>query len=276
MSALLAAANDKPQTIDLEPAFRGFIDGVIHTVSALWPLFLIVGLIALGKVALQLYRLHRISTSGIRDIDAMDGGTFEVFLTTLFRRLGYRVEHTGRRGDFGADLIVAKNGSRIAVQAKCWSKNVGVKAVQEAVAAKGYYDCDAAMVVTNRRYSEQARALAKKNRVELWGRDELIERLLAANRQAKEVDRAAPAPAELPPAAEVSASTLPPLQPPLVKASSAAEAPVLNGPAHCVTCGDAVSEKVREYCLARPARFSGQVYCFTHQRRARPTLAPSE
>lgn len=34
----------------------------------------------------------------------MDGRTFEVFLTTLFRRLGYGVEHTGRRGVLGIQL----------------------------------------------------------------------------------------------------------------------------------------------------------------------------
>jgi len=44
--------------------------------------------------------------------------------------------------------------------------------------------------------------------------------------------------------------------------------------AHCVTCGVAVSEKVRDYCLERPQRFGGRVYCFTHQRGVRAPVAP--
>lgn len=40
----------------------------------------------------------------------MDGKTFEGFLGTLFRRLGYRVENTRYRGDYGADLIVSREG----------------------------------------------------------------------------------------------------------------------------------------------------------------------
>jgi hypothetical protein len=40
---------------------------------------------------------------------------------------------------------------------------------------------------------------------------------------------------------------------------------------HCATCGVSVSDKVRTYCLDRPDRFAGRIYCFKHQRRA--TLA---
>jgi len=75
-------------------------------------------------------------------------------------------------------LVVRKDGSRIAVQAKRSSKNVGVKAVQEAVASKGYYDADSAMVVTNRYYTVQAKELARKNGVSLWDRDKLVRVLL--------------------------------------------------------------------------------------------------
>jgi hypothetical protein len=33
---------------------------------------------------------------------------------------------------------------------------------------------------------------------------------------------------------------------------------------------------VRDYCLARPQRFSGSIYFFAHQRGVRSALAPSE
>ena len=37
--------------------------------------------------------------------------------------------------------------------------------------------------------------------------------------------------------------------------------------ARCVTCSVEVSNKIRAYCLARPQRFGGLIYCLTHQRR---------
>lgn len=88
-------------------------------------------------------------------------------------------EQTRARGDYGADLVLEKDGARAVVQAKRWSRNVGVKAVQEAVAAKPLYRCDYSMVVTNRYFTEQARRLAKANDVRLWNRDDLVGALLA-------------------------------------------------------------------------------------------------
>jgi restriction system protein len=109
---------------------------VLHSVAKLWPLWVLVAIVGAGKLALWIHQELRLRRAGIADVDRMDGAAFERFLVSLFRRLGYRVEHTGRRGDLGADLVVARDGRRTVVQAKCWSKNVGVGAVQEAVAAK--------------------------------------------------------------------------------------------------------------------------------------------
>ena len=38
----------------------------------------------------------------------------------------------------------------------------------------------------------------------------------------------------------------------------------------CARCGAFVSPRVVQYCLARPERFNGQVFCFWHQRTRRP------
>ncbi len=39
--------------------------------------------------------------------------------------------------------------------------------------------------------------------------------------------------------------------------------------ANCAKCGNQVSDKIREYCLARPKRFGGLVYCYEHQKKFR-------
>lgn len=146
---------------------------------ALWPLAVVVGVVAAIRAATWLYRERRLARSGITEIDRMDGTTFERRLASLFRSLGYRVDHTGRRGDYGADLIVSRAGVRTVVQAKRWTRNVGIRAVQEAHAAPALYGCSRALVVTNRHFTDPAKKLARANGVQLWDRDQLVALLLS-------------------------------------------------------------------------------------------------
>lgn len=267
MGARLVMTSNTGSPDLLSPALKG----VLHAGLAMWPLWVLIGLIGIGKLGYQLYRLRRPSKSGIAEIDQMNGQTFEIFLGTLFRRLGYAVEITRYRGDYGADLVVSKGGRRTAVQAKRWSKHVGLKAVQEAVAAKGVYDCDAALVVANREFTQQARGLARANKVELWDREELVKKLLAVQGEAM-----APALAPqlvLEPATESpqlggvrDLTSLARSAQPRVSPETAMVGPAVAEPARCVTCDVPVSDKVRDYCVAHSARFSGDIYCFTHQR----------
>jgi restriction system protein len=174
---MLAARDAKPSTVHID--WLHVAGETLNVLAAFWWLWLLVALIGTARVGYRLYQSRRLSRSGIREVDVMDGKMFERYLATLFRRLGYQVEQTRYRGDYGADLVVRRSGMKVAVQAKRWTKNVGVKAVQEAVAAKGYYKADAAMVVTNRGFTEQARVLARANDVELWDRDRLVSEMLS-------------------------------------------------------------------------------------------------
>lgn len=107
----------------------------------------------------------------------MSGEEFEQRLWMLFTDLGYRVERTQYRGDFGADLVLRKGGTCTVVQAKRYAKAVGLRAVQEVVTSKAKYGCTHAIVVSNSSYTEAARDLAFLNRVELWDRERLIAEL---------------------------------------------------------------------------------------------------
>jgi restriction system protein len=162
------------------PGIFSMLRSLAEALLLLWPLWLLVAGAGAARLALELHRLRRLRKSGISEIDAMDGHAFEQFLGSLFRRLGYRVEMTSYHGDYGADLIVTKDGQKTAVQAKRRTKRAGIKAVQEAVGAKRFYGCDKTLVVANRDFTAQARRLARANEVELWGREELVGKLLAA------------------------------------------------------------------------------------------------
>lgn len=129
---------------------------------------------------------QKLVRSGIDAIDRMDGREFEEYLVVLFRKLGFsKVRATRYTGDFGADVVMEKTGERHVIQAKCYSNNVGVKAVQEVVAAKAHYSAGQAWVVTNARFTPAARSLAGSNDVRLIDRDELIKLILSIQAQQK-------------------------------------------------------------------------------------------
>jgi HJR/Mrr/RecB family endonuclease len=107
------------------------------------------------------------------ELDLHSGIEFEGFLAGLFRAHGYAAELTPVTGDYGADLILSKDGRRIAVQAKRYMGSVGVSAVQEALSGQAYYQCDAAWVVTTGTFTPNALELAKKSGVKMVGRSDI-------------------------------------------------------------------------------------------------------
>ena len=112
---------------------------------------------------------------------------------------------------------------------------MGVRAIQEAVAAKGFYDCSKAMVVTNSFFTSEAKILAEKNNVELWNRKVLANAMLKIKEKAPDI-------------------------------SNDDKHNLTN---NCVLCGVTVSDKVREYCMDHSEEFEGNVYCYDHQKNIR-------
>ena len=90
----------------------------------------------------------------------------------------YEVSLTPDTQDYGADLILYKNGLKTVVQAKRSKNPVSVKAVQEVASAVRHYKANKAMVVTNTRFTNNAFNLAYSNEVELWDRNKLIKFIL--------------------------------------------------------------------------------------------------
>ena len=111
-------------------------------------------------------------------IDALEGRAFERFLAAMLRKMGYEAELTPHF-DYGADIVLVREGERIAVQVKRVSKLVGADAVRAVVAAKPMYGCTGSMVITNHRFSSPAKQLAKGNDVELWDRRRLESEILS-------------------------------------------------------------------------------------------------
>lgn len=101
----------------------------------------------------------------------MNGTKYEEFVTRRMRWMlrFWSVRHTGKSGDYGADIIARDWLCRkVVVQCKHYHRPVGVKAVQEVIAAREYYRAAIAIVVTNSTFTKSAKQLARKCNVELW------------------------------------------------------------------------------------------------------------
>lgn len=176
MSVLVAAP--EYTIIDI----RWFWDGIVQAAKGMlmiWWVFALALIPVIPDLVLRLWELHMYSKAGLPEIDRMTGRQFEEWLARFFRSRGYEVTLTPEQGDYGADLILRKGPVRTVVQAKRWGGKVGVSAIQEITAAKGYYGANGAMVVTNSFFTKEAIELARRNNVVLWDRNKLTDEILA-------------------------------------------------------------------------------------------------
>ena len=161
---------------------RIIFQSIINSIKIAPALWLMVLTLLLATETIWVFKRLRLAKAGIFKIDNMSGEEFENFLEILFRNDGYNVTYTGSsnkyKGDWGADLIIEKDGVKTAVQAKRWKGVVTEKSVQEAIASKAQYDCQGAMVITNSRFSYHAKHLAHINNVLLWDRNTIASEIL--------------------------------------------------------------------------------------------------
>lgn len=105
------------------------------------------------------------------EMDLMEGHEFEYFCADLLRKKGFiEVEVTKGSGDYGIDILAEKDGVTYAIQCKCYTAPIGVKAIQEAYAGRDYYDRMVGAVMTNQYFTSPAVEAAKKLKILLWDR----------------------------------------------------------------------------------------------------------
>ena len=73
----------------------------------------------------------------------MDGHIFEYFCAEVLSLNGFSdVEVTQGSRDQGVDIIAYKDDIKYGIQCKCYSSDIGNKAVQEVYAGKNFYNCE--------------------------------------------------------------------------------------------------------------------------------------
>jgi restriction system protein len=129
--------------------------------------------------------------SGMAKVDLMPGVEFENYVAARLRQAGWDVSTTAATGDYGVDLIARKDGECIAVQCKRHGKSVGVSAVQQVVAGAMHHHCTSSMVVSNQKFTRQAKQLARTHNCRLVGRAEPKVELRCRTRTRMLTDQAA-------------------------------------------------------------------------------------
>lgn len=103
--------------------------------------------------------------------DTLEGHEFEYYCADLLQKKGFiEVEVTKGSGDYGVDILAEKDGVTYAIQCKCYTAPIGVKAIQEAYAGRDYYDRMVGAVLTNQYFTTPAVEAAKKLKILLWDR----------------------------------------------------------------------------------------------------------
>lgn len=129
---------------------------------------LIVLMVIIITVIIIKIRKRRMPEDEFQD---MEGHEFEYFCADLLRQKGFiEVEVTKGSGDYGIDILAEKEGVTYAVQCKCYTSPVGVKAIQEAYAGRDYYDRMVGAVMTNQYFTSPAAEAAGKLKILLWDR----------------------------------------------------------------------------------------------------------
>lgn len=119
-------------------------------------------------------RMDDIQKKVFCDYDNMEGHDFEYFCADILKKNGFEnVEVTQGSGDHGIDILAEKDGITYAIQCKRYDKPVNNSAIQQAIAGKGIYKKDIAVVLTNNRFTPQAKEEAAALGVKLWDRDKL-------------------------------------------------------------------------------------------------------
>jgi restriction system protein len=105
----------------------------------------------------------------------MSPSEFEFFCAEQLRQLGWDARVTKQSRDQGVDVIGQKAGIRIVIQCKLYSSPVGNKSVQEAAAAKAHEKAHLGAVVSNNRFTQPAKELARSNGILLLHFSELAQ-----------------------------------------------------------------------------------------------------
>jgi len=102
------------------------------------------------------------------DVDMLSGSDFERLMELYYISKGYSVTRVGGAGDHEVDLILkGKEGYKIAVQCKRWTRDVGNDIVLRLKAGKQVHGCYDAWIVATSNFTKAAKEAAERLNIKL-------------------------------------------------------------------------------------------------------------
>ena len=148
-------------------------EGIFLSIATI--VILIVGITVLVLLAAWVWYMKRSSRADEDLFDDMEGAEFENYCAELLEAKGFEnVEITPGSHDYGIDIVADREGISYAIQCKCYSDNIGIRAVQEAYAGRDYYKSMVGVVMTNQYFTKSAREFAEKLNILLWDGDYIM------------------------------------------------------------------------------------------------------
>lgn len=152
---------------DAHFVFIGNAKEIISGVDIRTVAIALIGIIVLVGMSVCVVIIRRRNTED--PFVDMEGEEFERYCANLLSANGFtHIDTTQGSHDYGIDIFAMKDSVSYAIQCKCYSGPVGIKAVQEAYAGKDYYDCMVGVVMTNQSFTKPAMDMADKLKVLLW------------------------------------------------------------------------------------------------------------
>ncbi len=138
-------------------------------------IIIVIGVIVLILLAVWFLYTRKAGRNGDQLFEDMEGREFEEYCSELLASKGYdNIEMTPASHDYGIDILADRDGISYAIQCKCYSDPVGIKAIQEAYAGKDYYNAMIGVVMTNQDFTRPAREFADKLNILLWDGDYVV------------------------------------------------------------------------------------------------------
>src|SRR5206468_4017056 len=105
----------------------------------------------------------------LEQLRSIDWFQFEKLIALVYQKLGYAVTRRGGANpDGGIDLIIEKDGQRVAVQCKQWKTwTVGVRNVREFLGALTHAKVQRGIFITPKGYTGDAKKLADEHGIEI-------------------------------------------------------------------------------------------------------------
>ncbi len=129
----------------------------------------------LGRLAWVAYNRHADKQAPLKDVplDSLSEGQLVNQLENIFQRQDFKVSEPPHAGNFGADLLLKRDGEETVVQVNPSAQTVGTESVQQLIGAMAYYDAPHGLIVSNSHFTPAAHQLAHRAGILLWDRERL-------------------------------------------------------------------------------------------------------